>query len=228
MCRVSEASSLGALAEALDEITHARRAGSAPPADPTPAGARRIYGALCLLVVKADRRSIPARGRVLESWRKKLVVPPEDAQLIAALARQAKNLRLGQRPRELALLLEGLVEVATAGGVAPTPRDELILWRVAQRVGWTRARVGAAIAKALNPAPRELDSSSETGAVLNHKATRADVSGSTAAFDSTLAPDEDARGRTDVLPAVELPRAAPVPPVSLRRTTQALQAADLG
>lgn len=116
-------------------------------------GVRRIYGALCTLALA--RGSTPERKKKLAEWKTTLGVAPDDAELLETLGRNAQAMKLGLRPAEQDLLLRALIDVTTAGGVAPSSRDEEVLLRIARRFGKDRDDLTDLIADSLRKTPRK-------------------------------------------------------------------------
>ncbi len=84
-------------------------------ADVSPNGRRRIFRLLCH-VAHCDRLVPPAERDVLERWRDALAITPNEGERLEQEGARNEAIRIGRRPEEQRLLLEGIIEVAAADG----------------------------------------------------------------------------------------------------------------
>lgn len=96
-------------------------------------GARRIYRLLYNLAA-ADGVVDPVEEAYIEGFRRRHGIADDEAAAIAEAAREGRDLRVGKRPAERALLIESMVELAAIDGVL-TPQEEKKLHKVAAAIG---------------------------------------------------------------------------------------------
>ena len=140
---------------------------------------KRIYGVLCLAASASGRRT-PGRLRVLATYRARLGITPQDAEVAETLAGHLKGVRIGKRQPEQDAVMLALVELLTADEREPTARERQLLERIGARGGWSPQRIEAAVQARLgvqeDPEQEDfelLDEDSGTGELLPAPAPRA-------------------------------------------------------
>lgn len=142
---------------------------------------KRIYGVLCLAASASGRRT-PGRLRVLATYRARLGITPQDAEVAETLAGHLKGVRIGKRQPEQDAVMLALVELLTADEREPTARERQLLERIGARGGWSAQRIAAAVQARLgvqeDPAQEDFelldeDEDSGTGELFPDPAPRA-------------------------------------------------------
>jgi hypothetical protein len=96
-------------------------------------GVRRIYRLLCL-VAYCDHELHPAERVLLEAYRRRFGIPPEEAAVLEEEGRGGRDVRLGRDPVEQRLLLEAMIDVAAADGRLE-PKEQKRLVKLAGAMG---------------------------------------------------------------------------------------------
>lgn len=106
-------------------------------------GTRRIYRLLCL-VAYCDHDLHPAERVLLEAYRRRFGLSPEEAAGLEAEGRAGHGVRLGRDPLEQRLLLEAMIDVAASDGRIE-PREQKRLLKIAGAIGLGQAELVALV-----------------------------------------------------------------------------------
>lgn len=109
--------------------------GSSPGAElVSPSGRERIYRVLAWLAV-CDGEVGPDERRELDAWRARLDLSVPQTRRLLEEAVQSRGLRVGRRPAEREILIEGMVRLIAADGVLD-PNEQQRLQQLAPLLGY--------------------------------------------------------------------------------------------